>query len=464
MTQASESGIGTLPDACGCGGASGGSNCAPSGEGEREQVLSDHEKYVFSSIRPYYEEPIVADEGQGVYLRDINGREYLDFFAGILTTSVGHSHPEVVERVREQVGRLGHTSTLYLTEQHGTAAKKLAGIAPGGLTKTFFTNSGSEAIETAIMAARHYTGRDEVVALRYGYSGRGAMGAALTAQASWRPLTTGVTGVVHAMGPYPYRSPFGELPEEELAERFAADLEEVILTTTSGRPAALLAETIQGVAGCILPPRGYFQRAAEIIRRYGGVLIIDEVQSGFGRTGNHWFGIEHWGVEPDIMVMAKGIASGYPVGATIARAEIADAWRGKTISTFGGNAISMAAMNATLDVMIREDVPARSAVRGAQLRAGLDRLAERYHWIGNVRGLGLMQGMELVEDRASKEPSPRRATALLEACREEGLLVGLGGLRGQVMRFGPSMLVTREEVDEALARLGRACEVVEAKG
>jgi len=421
------------------------------------RIRADHEAYVFPAIKPYYSQPVILHEGSGVRVRDIDGREYLDFFAGILTTSIGHSHPEVVEQVRDQVGRLGHVSTLYLTEQHAIGARTLAGIAPGGLTKTIFTNSGTEAIETAVMAARLYTGRTEVIALRYGYSGRSTLGAALTAQAPWRPLPSSSAGIVHALSPYSYRSPFGEISEEEAAEKFAADLEEVILTTTSGRPAALLAETIQGVAGYVVPPRGYFQRAAEIIRRYGGVLIIDEVQSGFGRTGDHWFGIEHWGVVPDIMVMAKGIASGYPVGATIATGEVADGWQPKTISTFGGNPISMAAMNATLDVMIREDVPALSAARGARLKAGLDALAERYEWIGEVRGMGLMLAMELVEDRASKAPSSRKAAALLEACREEGLLVGLGGLWGHVVRLGPSMLVTEAEVDEALARLGRAC-------
>jgi len=230
----------------------------------------------------------------------------------------------------------------------------------------------------------------------------------------------------------------------------------------AGRPAAFFAETIQGVGGYIVPPAGYFQRAAEIIRRYGGLFISDEVQTAFGRTGDRWFGIEHWDVEPDIIVMAKGIANGFPVGATIARPEIAAGWTAKTISTYGGNPVAMAAAEATLDVMRREDTPKRSAERGLQLREGLEALYEKYPWIGEVRGMGLMQAMELVEDRQSKAPAPKRAAALLEAAKAERLLLGLGGLSGHVVRMGPSMLVTESEVDDALARLGRACRRVDS--
>jgi 4-aminobutyrate aminotransferase len=307
------------------------------------------------------------------------------------------------------------------------------------------------------MLARIHTGRNEIIALRHSYSGRSALATSLTGQAPWRPLPSNTTGIVHAMSPYLYRSPWGDLSEEEAVERLAADLEEVILTTTTGQPAGLLVETIQGVAGYVVPPRGYFQRVAEIIRKYGGLLIIDEVQTGFGRTGQHWFGIEHWGVEPDIMVMGKGIANGFPVGATIARSDIADSWTAKTISTYGGNPISMAAMNATLEVMIREDVPSRCAIQGDRLRAGLEDLQERHEWIGDVRGMGLMQAVELVEDRSSRTPDPQRALALLEACKEQRLLVGLGGLWSNVVRMGPSMLISDEEMEVAIERFARAC-------
>ena len=426
-----------------------------------EDVRAGHAEYVFPAVKPYYREPIVIAEASGVDVTDTEGRRYLDLFAGILTTSVGHCHPEVVERVREQVGRLGHTSSLYLTENAVNTARKLAALTPGRLNRSFWVNSGTEAVETAITAACLYTGRSEIVALRHAYSGRSTLTASITAHSAWRPLATSVAGISHAMSPYLYRSPFSGLPEEEAAELFARDLEETIVTTTTGRPAAVIVETIQGVGGYVVPPRGYFQRVAEIARRYGALLIVDEVQAGFGRTGERWFGIEHWDVEPDIMVMAKGIANGFPVGVCVTRDEIALAWRTKTISTFGGSPVSMAAAEATLDVMVREDVPTRAAERGAQLRAGMDALGERYPWIGQVRGMGLMQAMELVEDPKTKEPSPRRALALLEAAKDEGVLVGLGGLHGSVIRLGPSMLITESQVDDGLERLARACAAVD---
>jgi 4-aminobutyrate aminotransferase-like enzyme len=263
------------------------------------------------------------------------------------------------------------------------------------------------------------------------------------------------------MAPYPYRCRFKTPCDESCAEEYARDLEEVILSTTNGQPAAFLAETIQGAGGFVVPPPGYFQRAAEIIRGYGGVLIIDEVQAGFGRTGR-WFGIEHWDVVPDIMVMAKGIAGGMPVGATITTDEIAASWRSKTISTFGGNPICMAAMAAALDVMMEEDVPARAVARGAQLRAGLLALAEEFDWIGDVRGMGLMQAIELVKDRETKEPDSVRTGALMEETKAGGLLLGKAGLRDNVIRVGPSLLVTEDEVEDGLQRLHSACRGVDA--
>ncbi len=284
----------------------------------------------------------------------------------------------------------------------------------------------------------------------------------LTGHAPWRPLASGVAGIKHVISPYPYRCPFKSPCDESCIDKFGDDLEDVIRTTTNGKPAAFVAETIQGVGGYIVPPPGYFQRAAEIIRSYGGLFICDEVQAGFGRTGGKWFGIEHWDVEPDIMVMAKTIANGFPLGATITRDEIAEAWTAKTISTFGGNPVAMAAGIATNDVMVQEDTPARSAVRGEQFRKGLETLQQEHAWIGEVRGMGLMQALELVEDRATKQPSPGKAKALLQAAKEEGILLGVGGLQGNVIRMGPSMLVTEEEVAEGLDRLGRACARVTA--
>ena len=421
-----------------------------------DQVLDDHRTYLFPAESRLYEQPLVLVRGQGVWLDDARGDRYLDYFSGILTNSLGHGHPEVVQRVMEQLHTLGHTSTLYLTENEVVMARRLSRIAPGRLNRTFFTNSGTEAIETAIMLAQIYTGRSDIIALRHSYSGRSTLATNLTAHASWRPLSSSLA-VKHVLAPYPYRCPFKRPCDAGCVDALANDLEEAIVTTTNGQPAALLAETILGVGGYIVPPPGYFQRVAEIIRKYGGVLIIDEVQAGFGRTGGKWFGIEHWGVEPDIMVMAKGIANGFPVGATMTRDEIAQSWKSKTLSTFGGNPISMAAAIATHDVMVRENVPLLAQQRGDQLRAGLNALQQQHPWIGEVRGMGLMQALEIVQDPQSRAPNAALARKLLEAARAERLLIGIGGLNGHIIRIGPSLLITEDEIADGLERLARAC-------
>lgn len=428
------------------------------------EVQAGRSQFLFPCAPPVYKDPLVLVEGHGTVVIDTEGREFLDLFSGILTTGLGHCHPEVVERIREQVGVLGHTSTMYLTENIVDAARQLSELAPGDLLKSFFTNSGTEAVETAVLLACQYTGRSEIIALRHGYSGRSTFATNATGHAAWRPLPASIAGISHAISPYPYRCPFKTPCDESCTQRFVDDLEEVILTTTSGKPAALLVETIQGVGGYIVPPPGYFQRAAEVIRKYGGLFICDEVQAGFGRTGSKWFGIEHWDVVPDIMIMAKAIANGFPVGATIARPEIAEAWSAKTISTFGGNPVAMAAASATMEVMVREDVPGRSAVRGKQLRDGLDALANGHGWMGEVRGMGLMQAIEIVKDRGTKEPDPKRTAAFLQAAKDEGLLVGAAGLFGNVIRIGPSMMISEDEVAEAIVRLGRVSERVSTVG
>ena len=424
------------------------------------EIVAGQREYLLPSILHLYSEPLVLAEGEGVRVRDPEGKEYLDLFSGILTTSVGHCHPRVVGAVTEQMRRLGHVSTLYATEAQVEAARRIADISPGALKRTFFTNSGTEAIETALMMACLATGRSEIIGLRVGYHGRSFMATSVTAHSGWRPLATPVAGIKHARAPNPYRCPFKQPCDESCVDHFVQDLDEVIYTTTNGRPAAFIAETIQGVAGYVVPPPGYFQKAAEVIRSYGGLLIIDEVQAGFGRTGKHWFGIEHWGVEPDIMVMAKGIANGAAVGATITTDEIAHAWKGKTISTFGGNPVSMAAVCATQDVLREENAPANAEARGAELRAGLEEIQSRHPWIGDVRGMGLMQALEIVKDPSTKEPDNARTAALMEATREEGLLIGLGGLHGTVIRIGPSLLVSADEIAEGIEKLGRACDRV----
>jgi 4-aminobutyrate aminotransferase-like enzyme len=422
---------------------------------DSKTLRAKHGEFLFPCVANYYEEPVVIARAEGSRVVDVDGRDYIDFFGGILTVSLGHCQPDVADAVAKQMRTLGHTSTLYPTENLVKVAERLSKIAPGKLRKSFFTNSGSEADETAVMLAKIHTGRHEILALRHGYSGRTSLAMTLTANANYRLLPPQVAGIVHAPAPYCYRCPFG-LSYPSCDVKCAKDLEEVIQTSTTGKPAAFLAEPIQGVGGFVTPPPEYFQIAVGIVRKYGGLFICDEVQTGFGRTGGTWFGIEHWGVQPDIMTGAKGIGNGAPVGWTIATDEVAASWTGATISTFGGNSVSMAAVDATLNVMEREDVPARSARLGAKLRAGLDELKKQHAFIGDVRGMGLMQAVELVEDRATKQPAPKKTNAVLEAAKKQGLLIGKGGTYGNVLRLAPPMLITESELDESLKRLGAA--------
>lgn len=426
-----------------------------------QEILEKQRKYLWPNHILYYTEPLPLSHGEGVYVWDTNGRQYLDFFGGILTTSVGHNHPLVVERVREQVGKLIHSSTLYPNENHVALAEKLAEITPGRLQMSYFTNSGSEANETAIVAAQTYTDNREIVALRHAYSGRTSLTMSVTAHSTWRVGKSFSPDIKHAVNPYCYRCPL-KLTYPACGVACAQDIEDVIRTTTSGRIAAFMAEPIQGVGGFITPPDEYFQIAVEIARHYGGVFICDEVQTGFGRTGVHWFGITHWGVEPEIMTMAKGIANGLPMGNTITTPEIAQAMVGKglTISTFGGNPTSCAAALGTLEALEATGGPQRFAELGAKLRSGLERLGEKYPLIGEVRGKGLMQGVEMVTDRKSKEPAPKAVAQLFEETRERGLLIGKGGLYGNVIRIAPPMTVNEEQIDRALEILDHALAVV----
>jgi 4-aminobutyrate aminotransferase-like enzyme len=418
-------------------------------------VRARHKEFLFPCVANYYEEPVVLTKGKGSWAWDADGREYLDFFGGILTLGLGHCHEEVVSRVQDQLEQLGHTSNLYPTASMVNVAERLAKLTPGKLKKSLMTTSGTEANETAILVAKLYTGKQEIIALRHGYSGRSLTAQSLTGHAPWRLVPTQVAGIKHALSPYCYRCPLGlTYPSCEI--RCAKDIEELIRTETTGQPAAFIAEPIAGVGGFITPPKEYFEIAVGIVRKYGGIFICDEVQTGWGRTGDYWCGIEHWGVEPDVMTFAKSIANGFPVGATIATEEVANAFTGLTISTFGGSPITMSATEATLDVMERENTPKRSAERGKQLREHLLALKDKYKVIGDVRGMGLMQGIELVEDRKTKEPAPKRTTKLLEAAKKQGLLIGKGGLYGNVIRMAPSMLISKEEVDDAMARLDKA--------
>jgi 4-aminobutyrate aminotransferase len=312
--------------------------------------------------------------------------------------------------MKMQMDKLQHTSTLYPHEAMVTLAEKIARITPGRLQKSFFTNSGTEANETAIQSVRQHTGRMEIVVLRHSYSGRSSLTRSMTGIAAWRKTSYEV-GVVHAMNPYCYRCPLGKsYPSCEVA--CAKDIEGVIQAATSGAIAGFLAEPIQGVGGFITPPKEYFKIAFKIVKEYGGDFIADEVQTGWGRTGKKWFGIEHWEVEPDVITSAKSLGNGHPIGLTVATPEIADASAGPTICTFGGNPVSMVAARAVIDVIEADDLRTNCEVVGEYFRGKLMQLQQRYPAIGDVRGMGLMQALELVTDPKSREPAPGMANAL----------------------------------------------------
>ena len=431
-------------------------------QGKQNEILEKQEKYLFPNHLTYYTTPLPLDRGEGMYVWDVEGNRYLDFFAGILTTSVGHSRPEVNEAVQEQTEKLIHTSTLYPHEKYVDLAERLAQIAPGDIEVSYFLPSGSAADETAVFVAQLYTGAQEIIALRHGYSGRSAMGMTLTGQSTWRIGGTRILGIKHAQNPYCYRCPL-KMTYPSCGVACAEDVEDTIRTTTSGRIAAFLAEPIQGVGGFITPPPEYFKIVYDIVKHYGGLFISDEVQTGFGRTGDKWWGIEQAGVQPDIITMAKGIANGFPLANIMTTREIADTTRdaGLTISTFGGNPVACAASLAVLDILEKEANPERCAAMGHLLQDGLKKLEERYPVIGEVRGMSLMQGVEMVKDRQTKEPAPKAAAHLLEAAKDEGLLIGKGGLYGNVLRIAPPLITTEEHIEEAIDKLDRAFAVVQ---
>lgn len=427
------------------------------------EVAARQKELLFPCVTTYYDEPIAFERGEGCRLWDVEGQEYLDFFGGILTVSLGHAEPRVTEAVIDQVKKLVHVSTLYPIQEQVRAAERLVQISPiKGKQKAFFTSSGTEADETALVLAKVYTKTTEVIALRHSYSGRTLVAMTNTAHAKYRALPAQVPGTVHAHAPYCYRCPYG-LSYPSCDVRCAQDLEELIATCTTGRPAAFFAEPILGVGGFIVPPKEYFQVAVGIVRQRGGLFICDEVQTGFGRTGETWNGIEHWGVEPDIVTYAKGIANGFAMGATLAKAEVADAFTAGSIATFGGNPVSATAAVATLGVMADERIPERAQRLGARLRGRLDAMKDKHPLVGDVRGMGLMQALELVKDRGTKAPAAAEATAFSEACKRRHLLVGRGGLYGNTIRIAPPMLVSEAEIDHACDVIDAALGEVEAR-
>ncbi len=420
-------------------------------------VTAKYKQYLFPSTATYYQQPGALESGKGCSVRAFDGNKYLDFFGGILTISVGHANEKVNAAVRAQMERLGHVSTVYPTLPIAELAEKLVKLAPGKMEKAFFCASGTEADETAFALAQAHTGRQEMIALRHGYSGRSLLAQSLVGHSKYRLVTTQVAAVKHAHAPYCYRCPFGlKYPSCEL--KCARDLEELIQTTTTGHVAGALVEPIMGVGGFITPPEGWMTTFAEIVRKYGGVFISDEVQTGFGRTGGKMWGIEHEGVRPDMITAAKGIANGYPISAVLATSAIADAWKAGNISTFGGNPISCTAANATIDQIVEGKLVENAAAMGKILREGLEALKAKHTVIGDVRGRGLMQGVELVNDEKAgdRTPAVQATTRLFEETKKRGLLIGRGGLYGNVLRIAPALNIGRADLESGLKILDDA--------
>ena len=421
----------------------------------KDEIILANKEFLFPAVFHYYQQPLVVARAKNQYVWDADGNQYLDFFGGIVTVSVGHCNNQVDAKVHKQLDTLQHVSTLFANEPQAALAKKIASLTPGGrLTRSFFTNSGTEANETAILAARCYTGNTEIVALRHSYHGRSAVAMALTGQGAWR-LGPPQAGIVHAHNAYCYRCPFG-LTYPNCEVKCAQDMEELIRSTTGGRIAGFIGEPLQGVGGFITPPKEYFRIVEGIVRNHGGIFISDEVQTGWGRTGGKWFGIEQYGVVPDIMTAAKGLANGSPIGLTVARPEVADAVTGLTISTFGGNPVTATAASAVIDFIEEQNLLANCTGTGAYLRGRLEELQEKHAMVGDVRGMGLMQAVELVEDRRTKAPATAATTMALEAARENRLLIGKGGMYGNVLRISPPMNIGRADVDQFIELLDKS--------
>lgn len=428
-----------------------------------EEIRKMREEYLLPSTQSYFTEPVEIVRGEMQYVYDAAGKRYLDGFGAVVTISVGHCHPEIIPRVVKQVQTLQHMTTLYYHPVIAIYAKTLAGVMPGDLKVSFFTNSGTEATELAALLAKNYTKQQEFIAVRHSFHGRTLMSMTLTGQSAWRHSLPYVFGVSHAPAGYCYRCPYSlAYPACDLV--CAKQVEEIIKYSTSGHIAAFIAEPIQGFGGVVCPPKEYFGIIYEIVRRYGGICISDEVQTGFGRTGDKMWGIEQWGCVPDIITMAKGIGNGIPLGGVTTTRPIAESMRGKVhFNTYGGNPVSMTQGLAVLDVIAKHNYPRNARAMGDLLIDGLKGLQKKHRLIGDVRGKGLMLGVELVRDRKTKEPAAKETLRLMDLCKERGLLIGKGAMAGNVVRIKPPMCIDKGDVEFILRTLDEGLGILEKK-
>jgi len=419
----------------------------------RDEVLALRHQYVSPGVITYYKDPLMIVEGHMQYVWDEKGTRYLDAFAGIVTVSVGHCHPTVAEKVREQTGKLQHTTTIYLHPTIAQFAAKLASVMPEGLTRSYFTNSGSEANEIAILSSREYTGNSDVVALRNAYHGGTSATMGITAHGNWKFKSNPQLNVLHTHAGYCYRCPY-QLTYPSCELKCARDVKNVINYQSSGEVACFIGEPIQGVGGTVTPPKEFFEVVYSIVRAHGGLCIADEVQGGFGRTGTHYWAHQNWGVKPDIITMAKGIGNGIPLGAMTTTEPISQVMKNRVhFNTFGGNPISMTQGLATLEVIEADGLQKNSLEVGSFLKDELLGLMDKHPLIGDVRGMGLMLGVELVSDRTRRTPASAEAAAVMEALKYRNVLIGKGGLYGNTLRIKPPMCITKDDAAYMVAML-----------
>ncbi|KAM7532067.1 hypothetical protein LguiB_035477 [Lonicera macranthoides] len=407
-----------------------------------DQILRKRNEFLSPSMFYFYNKPVNVVHGKKQYLFDEHGRRYLDAFGGIATVCCGHGHPDVVEAIVTQMNRLQHSTILYLNHAIADFAEALASKLPGDLKVVFFTNSGTEANELAMMIARLYTGCQDIVSLRNAYHGNAAGTMGATAQSNWK-FNVVQSGVHHALNPDPYRGVFGSD-----GEKYAKDVQDLIQYGTSGHVAGFIFEAIQGVGGIVELAPGYLPPVFNSIKKAGGLCIADEVQCGFARTGSHFWGFQSQGVVPDIVTMAKGIGNGIPLGAVVTTPEIAEVLtRRSYFNTFGGNPVCTAAGHAVLKVIERENLQENAHIVGSYLKERLIALKDKHEIIGDVRGRGLMQGVELVTDQQLKTPAKVEILHVMDQMKDMGVLIGKGGFFGNVFRITPPLCFTKEDAD-----------------
>ncbi len=419
------------------------------------QLLARHRAVLPKWMALYYDEPIELVDGKGCRVVDAEGAEYLDFFGGILTTSIGYNVPEVLEAVRAQAGRMVHTSTLYLIRSQVALAEKIADRSGIPDAKVFFTNSGTEANEAALLFTTSARRSNQVLAMRNSYHGRSFAAMGITGNRGWSSSSLSPLNVSYVMNGDRFRSPLGHLSDAQFVEVAAQDLREVILQTTAGDVACLIAEPIQGVGGFIVPPDGFFSALKTVLDEFGILFVSDEVQTAWGRTGGHYFGIHREGIVPDAMTFAKGLGNGLAIGGVVGRTDLLDGLSANGISTFGGNPLATAAALAVLDYIDSHDLQANAESVGGRLLDGVRQLATTHPAIGQVRGRGLMMGIELVRP-GTTVPDAAAASRVLETTKSRGLLIGKGGLYGNVLRVAPPLTLSMAEADEGLGLLGDA--------